>query len=202
MRGPNSWQQHHHKAIDALRSAMKGDRKYTSIWDRWQNDEVYPTSQLAHIWTNAWVRYLDFIVPFDITTNRHGKENDMSIWFICEVLTRTRKRDHGSDLGRKKEAKRALACLQKTERTRSSLHASGYWNSSEQRMVKFSLGGALCGTAKSRTPTTTIIFKLVAKLNMVVFVILGSKLANTALIWMATKSGQTEGKKDKVGFTP
>ena len=32
--GPNIWQQHHHKARDALRSATKGDRAFTSIWDR------------------------------------------------------------------------------------------------------------------------------------------------------------------------
>ena len=58
-------------------------------------------------------------------------------------------------------------------------------------MVKFSLGGVLCGTAK-----IIIIFKLVTKPNMVVFVILG-KLAEMAL----TKSCQTKGKKDTVGFT-
>ena len=54
--GPTPWQQHHHKARDGVRSAMKGERKYTSIWDRWQNDEVYRTSQLAHNWTDAAVR--------------------------------------------------------------------------------------------------------------------------------------------------
>ena len=35
--GPNPWQQDHHKARDALRSATKGGRAFTSIWDRWQN---------------------------------------------------------------------------------------------------------------------------------------------------------------------
>ena len=39
--GPNLWQMHHHKARDALRSAAKGDRGFTSIWDRLQNDEMY-----------------------------------------------------------------------------------------------------------------------------------------------------------------
>ena len=39
-------------------------------------------------------------------------------------------------------------------------------------MVEPSLGGALCGTGKFRTPTTIIIFKLVTKPNMVEFVCL------------------------------
>ena len=64
--GPNPW---HHNAREALRSATKGDRKYTSIWDRWRNDEAYRTSQLAHNWTDAWVRYLDFIVHIGISHN-------------------------------------------------------------------------------------------------------------------------------------
>ena len=55
-------------------------------------------------------------------------------------------------------------------------------------MVKFSPGGALCGTAKFRAPTTIIIiFKLVTKPNMVEFVILGPKFAKMALIWVARR---------------
>ena len=46
--GPNPWQQHHRKARDSLRSATKGERAFRSIWDRWQNDEIYRKSQLAH----------------------------------------------------------------------------------------------------------------------------------------------------------
>ena len=46
--GPNPWQQHHYKARDALRSATKGERTLTSIWDRWQNNEIYRKIQLAH----------------------------------------------------------------------------------------------------------------------------------------------------------
>ena len=54
-------------------------------------------------------------------------------------------------------------------------------------MVESSLGGALCGTAKFRTPTTIIIFKLVTKPNMVEFVFLGPKLTKMALIWVARR---------------
>ena len=35
------------------RSATKGERKFTSIWDRWQNDDAYRTSQLAHNWSDV-----------------------------------------------------------------------------------------------------------------------------------------------------
>ena len=70
-------------------------------------------------------------------------------------------------------------------------------------MVKFSLGGELCGTAKFRTPTTIIIiFKLVTMPNMVEFVILEPKLARVALSWVARqKSGGTKGKNDNNRFT-
>ena len=66
--GHSPWQLDHHKARDALKSATKNE-KYTSIWDRWQRDEVYRASQLAHNWTDEWVKYLDFIAQFD---SSHG----------------------------------------------------------------------------------------------------------------------------------
>ena len=69
-------------------------------------------------------------------------------------------------------------------------------------MVKFSLGGALCGIAKFRTPATIIIiFKLVTKPNIGVRH-LGTKVGKDGTPMEGkTKSGQTEGKEDKVGFT-
>ena len=63
--GPDLWQEHHHKAKDALRGCSKNKRLYTSIWDRWQNDETYRESQLASDWTDAGVRYLDHIAKID-----------------------------------------------------------------------------------------------------------------------------------------
>ena len=54
---------------DASRSTTKGERTLASIWDRWQNDEIYRKSQLAHGWSDAWVRYLDHIVHFNICHN-------------------------------------------------------------------------------------------------------------------------------------
>ena len=63
--GPNLGQQRHHKARDAAGSATKGERGFTSIWDRWQNDEIQ-ASQLSHNWSHAWVRYMDHNVHFSI----------------------------------------------------------------------------------------------------------------------------------------
>ena len=93
--GPNPWQQHHHNAREALRSATKGDRKYISIWDRWWNDEAYRTSQLAHNWTDAWVRYSDFIVHIDISHNAPSWQRERYINLVhLRDLDRTSKRDH------------------------------------------------------------------------------------------------------------
>ena len=77
---PNLWQEHHHKAKEALRCASKGKREFTSIWDRWQNDETFRKSQLVHEWSDAWVRYLDHIAQIDIShtaphSQREGYNN-------------------------------------------------------------------------------------------------------------------------------
>ena len=45
--GPNPWQKHHDKARDALRSATKGDRKFTSICD--------PSSMLTSTLLDRWM---------------------------------------------------------------------------------------------------------------------------------------------------
>ena len=64
--GPSPWQWYHHKGRDADRGLTKGFRRFTSIWERWQNDEVHKQSQFVHNWSDAWVRYLDHIVQFSI----------------------------------------------------------------------------------------------------------------------------------------
>ena len=51
-------------------SSRRGATKrheYTSILDRWQNDEIYRASQLAHGWTETSVKYLDYISKIDIS---------------------------------------------------------------------------------------------------------------------------------------
>ena len=41
--------------------------EYTSILDRWQNDEIYRAFRLVHGWTEEWVKYLDYISKIDIS---------------------------------------------------------------------------------------------------------------------------------------
>ena len=40
---------------------------YSSILDRFQNDEVSHASQLQHNWTKEWCEYLDYIRTIDIS---------------------------------------------------------------------------------------------------------------------------------------
>ena len=85
--GPNLWQIHHQKARDALRSATKGDRGFTLISDRWQKDEIYRQSQLAHNWSDAWVPNLDHIVNFSIYHNatQQQRERNMNLLYFRSV---------------------------------------------------------------------------------------------------------------------
>ena len=66
--GHNQWQMDHQKAMDARRGATKR-HEYTSFLDRWQKDEIYQASQLAHGWTETYVKYLDYISEIDISCN-------------------------------------------------------------------------------------------------------------------------------------
>ena len=52
-----------------IAECKKRDRAFTSIWDRWQKDEIYRKSQLVHNWSDARVRFLDHIVHFSIHHN-------------------------------------------------------------------------------------------------------------------------------------
>ena len=45
------------------------EEKYTSILDRWHNDEVYRASQVAIGWTETYAKYLDYISEIDISYN-------------------------------------------------------------------------------------------------------------------------------------
>ena len=65
--GPDLWQEHHHKANDALHGCSKKKRQYTSIWDRWQNDKTNRESHFAIGWSDASVRHLDHIAQIDIS---------------------------------------------------------------------------------------------------------------------------------------
>ena len=96
--GPNSWQQRHHNARDALRSATKGERTFASIWKRWEHDEICRKSQLAHNWSDAWVRYLDHIAQFDMSHNAPSWQRERHVNLIhLRSLTRTSIRDHWAE---------------------------------------------------------------------------------------------------------
>ena len=80
--GSQLWQQHHHKATDALRAATRmKDRTFASIWDRWESDLEYRKSQKATGWNDAFVRYLDYVVQIDITheapAEQRGRYNNL-----------------------------------------------------------------------------------------------------------------------------
>ena len=115
--GPNPWPQHHHKARDALRSATKGERTLTSIWDRWQNDEIYRKSQLAHNWSDAWVRYVDHIVHFNSCHNAPESQREKHV-----NLLHLRSLDENKQAGPLwqrpvyREAKKELSKLHKSKR--------------------------------------------------------------------------------------
>ena len=122
--GTNLSQKHHHKAKDALRGTKKGGRKFTSIWDGWENDKTYRESQLAINWSDAWARYLDHIAQSTL---------------ISEVMTKI-DRHHLYQQGQDKEAKTALVetqrqsrqdlgipCIPKSERGRLRINSILHW---------------------------------------------------------------------------
>ena len=80
--GPHPWQQHHHKVRNAFRSASKCDKNFSSIWDRWQQDEIYKKSQLSRNLTDARVRHLDFIVHVDISHNAPSWQRERHVNLI------------------------------------------------------------------------------------------------------------------------
>ena len=62
--GHNLWRMDHLKAMEQRKS-----REYISKMDRWQHDEIFRASQLAHGWTETWVKYLDHISEIGISHN-------------------------------------------------------------------------------------------------------------------------------------
>ena len=93
--------------------ASKGRREFTSIWDRWQNDEIHRKSQLAHNWSDAWVRYLDHIGKLMSPIQRRiHKGRDTTIYFTCGGSTKISKRHiYHKDQGTKMQRKRLICSL-------------------------------------------------------------------------------------------
>ena len=64
--GAQPWQKHHFLAKEFMRKIGKKGI-YSSILDRFQNDEVFHACQLQHNWTKQWCEYLDYIKTIDIS---------------------------------------------------------------------------------------------------------------------------------------
>ena len=115
--GPNLWQEHHKKAVDALRGAKKKHRHYASIWDRWQNDEVYRQSQLAHDWSQMrlWDTWIILRTLISHKKRRKSKDRNENLLFLRSAIDEKQ----GLPLTQRpgyKEAKNVLIDMQKFSR--------------------------------------------------------------------------------------
>ena len=72
--GHNPWQTDLAKAMDARRGATKNSCNFTSVLDRWQNDEIYRASQLVHGRTEEYVNYRDYISQIGISYESPDKQ--------------------------------------------------------------------------------------------------------------------------------
>ena len=67
----------------------KTKRDFTSIWDRWQNDEQYEASQTAIGWSDAFVRYWTTSQELiSLMVRRRNREVDTKISFFYDVSTK------------------------------------------------------------------------------------------------------------------
>ena len=84
--GAQPWQ----KTTSKLRSLCERSEKkgtYSSILDRFQNDEVLHASQLRHNWTKEWCEYLDYIRTIDISHKALlDNWNDTPHWIIFGII--------------------------------------------------------------------------------------------------------------------
>ena len=64
--GAQPWQKHHFLARELMRKIGKRGI-YSSIHDRFPNDEVFHASQLQHNWTKEWCEFLDYNRTIDIS---------------------------------------------------------------------------------------------------------------------------------------
>ena len=66
----------------SLKGATKRE-KYTSIWDRWQNDEVYRVFQLARNWTDEHASTSTLSrTSISVMMQLIGKEHDTTTWSV------------------------------------------------------------------------------------------------------------------------
>ena len=76
--GEQKRQTYHWIAEDAMRGAVKhNENKNPSISVRWMTDEQNRSSQMAHGWTEAYCRYLDYLVSTSRTLLLIINDTDM-----------------------------------------------------------------------------------------------------------------------------
>ena len=170
----------------------KGERAFTSIWDTWQNDEIYRKSQLAHNWSDAWVRYLDHIVQFNIYRNapQSQRERYVNLLHVRSVdenkqapplWQRPRHREAKKEVSnRQMSREEQVLSIQVSDRRRLQNKIDP---SLQEYLEWLSVNWAeqFAEPQNSERPTTIIIiFQLVTKPNMVEFVFIDSKLAEMA----------------------
>ena len=112
--GPNPWQLHHDKARDAFRGATKGERGFTSIWDRWQNDAAY---------RDAWFRNLNHIVQFRIFHNAPQQQRERN---LCVLYLRS------AD-----ENRQALPPSQRPGYREAKEHSRNFQNEKREQLAHF-----------------------------------------------------------------
>ena len=116
-----------------LRGTKKNERNFTSIWDRWQNDETHTESQLAIGWSDAWVRYLDHIAQIDIshkdTPEQRGRYHNL---IYLRGVDEDRQAPPLSTRPGYQEAKNALVEMQR--QSRQDLGIQFFPNSERKRL--------------------------------------------------------------------
>ena len=88
--GPQSWQEMHKRAKDALQGAMKNGKNRDKEWtilDRWYKDHQYREIQSQrHGWTIEWVKCLDYLAQIDISykaTAAQRNRYECNIELLC-----------------------------------------------------------------------------------------------------------------------
>ena len=130
---PNSWQQHHRQARDALRSATKGERTCTSIWDRWQSDEIYRNFQLSHCRSDTWVRFLD--TSTSATMLARAERTICESASFTKFLTRASRQDHCGRDQRIEKRKRNCQVFSSQQRKKQVTHIQASdWKREQNRL--------------------------------------------------------------------
>ena len=69
--GPEEWQYHHWKAVDAARNSRK--REYEFIARMWREDPSYRDTQQIHGWTFESCMFLDYLKKIQITLQSYSR---------------------------------------------------------------------------------------------------------------------------------